>query len=107
MRGLILAFSALALVAVASAGTTAPAEAKAAAKKHYRPLVVQKRSFLDLGKAVPLGYGANYANDSSFAGRPAFGHSFSSDRFGGGNLPTRFFAPGRPQPVAQFYTPVF
>ena len=101
MRGLILACSALALFAVAGVG--APAEAKPGP----RPLIVKKRRFLDLGKAVPLGYGNNYAADSSYAGRPAFGHSFSSDRFGGGNLPTRFFAPGRPQPVATFFTPAF
>ena len=101
MRGLILACSALALFAVAGVG--APAEAK----QGPRPLIVKKRSFLDLGTAVPLGYGSNYATDSSYAGRPAFGHSFSSDRFGGGNLPTRFFAPGRPQPVATFFTPAF
>ena len=103
MRGLILACSALALFAVAGLGASATAEAK----QGPRPLIVKKRSFLDLGKAVPLGYGNNYVTDSSYAGRPAFGHSFSSDRFGGGNLPTRFFAPGRPQPVATFFTPAF
>lgn len=105
MRRILWSLTAL---AVASAGFfAAEVSAEARTRAQGRPLIIKKRNFLDAGVNVPPGYGQGYALDSSYAGRPAFGGSFSSDRFGGGNLPTRFFAPGRPQPVAVFFTPAF
>ena len=103
MRRILWSLTALAVASLGLLETGVSAEART----KTRPLIIKKRNFLDAGVNVPLGYGQGYALDSSFAGRPAFGGSFSQDRFGGGNLPTRFSAPGRAQPVAVFFTPAF
>ena len=98
----------IAAAALAGAGfLDAGGAAQAKQRNAPRPLIVKKRNFLDAGVVAPVGYGTNYVTDSTYAGRTPYSGGFSSDRFGGGNLPTRFSAPGRAAPIATFYTPAF
>ena len=62
--------------------------AEAASRKPLK-VTVQKRSYLDAGKIVPVGSMNRYASQHFYAS-PAY--SFLGDRFGEGTLPARIGA---------------
>lgn len=67
------------------------------------PLTVQRRSFLDSGKVVPVGSMSNYVSANTTFAVPVYNMSNPS-AYGRETLPRRFDPPGRPQPLVEFST---
>lgn len=59
-----------------------------------RPLTVQKRSFLDSGRVVPVGSESRYVSDTVNYQRTT-DYYYARSRYGNETLPGRFDNPGR------------
>ncbi len=70
------------------------------------PITVNKRSWLDPGPVVQPGTTENYMTQNTVLNQTPDQVNYRS-RFGNETLPRRFDLPGRPQPVATFWTPPY
>jgi len=70
------------------------------------PLTVTKRSWLDPGQVVPQGSMQDYVTENTIFNQTP-DQAYYRSRFGNETLPRRFDLPGRPEPLAEFWTPPF
>lgn len=68
------------------------------------PITVNKRSWLDPGPVVQPGTMENYVNENTVLNQTP-DQAYYRSRFGNETLPRRFDLPGRPEPLATFWTP--
>ena len=87
-RPFILA-TAAALAALFCAAAIAEAQPRQRRGEPARPLTVQKRSFLDSGKVVPVGTESHYVRDI-FDLQRSPDYYYARGRYGGETLPGRF-----------------
>ncbi len=93
--------TALILLSLVAAGA---ADAQSRLRDAAPPLTIQRRSFLDSGKQVPVGSLNRYMQQMTQLARPAWSTTGVPGLYGYDALPRRFDPPGRPQPLLEFST---
>ncbi|HEY8578793.1 MAG TPA: hypothetical protein VIL72_02830 [Beijerinckiaceae bacterium] len=96
-RTLVLGLAAAAATAVAIADAHAQARR---GRAEPPPLTIQRRSFLDPGRVVPVDSMRNYVLIGTYLNQPVYDNQ--RGRFGLETLPRRFDPPGRPSPLFNF-----
>jgi len=99
----VLAKVALITLGMMNLAQAASVKQKAKPAQHSKSpsILIQKRSFLDSGRVVPIGSMSHYMDDSTVLHVPVYRQIFPS-RFGGDVLPERFNMPVKPVSLFTF-----